>query len=197
MRAPIIEALRATPRCLHVRYPIEESQCPRITPTQFESVRDHVSPEEWETRVNLAACYRLIDKFGMTDLIYNHITRASRAPRTPADQPLRPALQGDHRVEPGEDRRRRQHPGEARHRLRHQQVGLRDPRRDPQGAAGVKCVIHTHTRAGIAVSCDAVRTAADVADLDALRRTPRLSRLRRPGGRSRRARAAGARPRPA
>lgn len=40
----------------------------------FPSLRDSVSPEEWETRVKLAACYRLIDKFGMTDLIYNHIT---------------------------------------------------------------------------------------------------------------------------
>ena len=42
--------------------------------TQFESVRDRVSPEEWQARVDLAACYRLMDKFGMTDLIYNHIT---------------------------------------------------------------------------------------------------------------------------
>ena len=42
--------------------------------TDFKSVRDAVSPEEWAARVELAACYRLIDKFGMTDLIYNHIT---------------------------------------------------------------------------------------------------------------------------
>ncbi|MFA5703321.1 MAG: class II aldolase/adducin family protein, partial [Advenella sp.] len=32
------------------------------------------SEEEWETRVNLAACYRLMPLFGMSDLIYNHIT---------------------------------------------------------------------------------------------------------------------------
>jgi ribulose-5-phosphate 4-epimerase/fuculose-1-phosphate aldolase len=42
--------------------------------TQFESVRDKVSAQEWQARVDLAACYRLMDKFGMTDLIYNHIT---------------------------------------------------------------------------------------------------------------------------
>ncbi|MDH5342855.1 MAG: hypothetical protein OEW79_08495, partial [Betaproteobacteria bacterium] len=42
--------------------------------TQFRSIKDEVSPEEWETRLNLAACYRLADSFGMTDLIYNHIT---------------------------------------------------------------------------------------------------------------------------
>lgn len=38
------------------------------------SMRDRVSAEEWEARVQLAACYRLVAKYGMTDLIYNHIT---------------------------------------------------------------------------------------------------------------------------
>ncbi|WP_244481567.1 class II aldolase/adducin family protein [Rhizobium sp. Root1203] len=33
-----------------------------------------MSNEEWEARVNLAACYRLVHHFGLTDLIYNHIT---------------------------------------------------------------------------------------------------------------------------
>jgi ribulose-5-phosphate 4-epimerase/fuculose-1-phosphate aldolase len=42
--------------------------------TQFRSIKDEVSPEEWETRLNLAACYRLTDVYDMTDLIYNHIT---------------------------------------------------------------------------------------------------------------------------
>jgi len=40
----------------------------------FRSVRDEVSPEEWQARVELAACYRLIDAYGMTDLTYNHVT---------------------------------------------------------------------------------------------------------------------------
>jgi hypothetical protein len=42
--------------------------------TDFKSIRAEVSAEEWQARVDLAACYRLIDKYGMTDLIYNHIT---------------------------------------------------------------------------------------------------------------------------
>lgn len=42
--------------------------------TDFPSVRGQVSPEEWQARVDLAACYRLVDRYGMTDLIYNHIT---------------------------------------------------------------------------------------------------------------------------
>jgi ribulose-5-phosphate 4-epimerase/fuculose-1-phosphate aldolase len=41
---------------------------------EFKSLQGQVSPEEWQARVDLAACYRLVDKYGMTDLIYNHIT---------------------------------------------------------------------------------------------------------------------------
>jgi ribulose-5-phosphate 4-epimerase/fuculose-1-phosphate aldolase len=42
--------------------------------TDFRSVKDEVSPEEWSARVELAACYRLVDYYGMSDLTYNHIT---------------------------------------------------------------------------------------------------------------------------
>jgi len=37
-------------------------------------VRDRVSDAEWKVRTDLAACYRLVAKYGMSDLIYNHIT---------------------------------------------------------------------------------------------------------------------------
>lgn len=37
-------------------------------------VRRSVSDVEWQTRVELAACYRLVAAYGMTDLIYNHIS---------------------------------------------------------------------------------------------------------------------------
>ena len=37
-------------------------------------VREQVSKEEWETRVNLAACYRLMADFGMVEMIANHIS---------------------------------------------------------------------------------------------------------------------------
>jgi ribulose-5-phosphate 4-epimerase/fuculose-1-phosphate aldolase len=77
--------------------------------TNFKSIRDQVSPEEWEARVKLAACYRLIDKYDMADLIYNHITARIRARRIISDQSLRVALQGDHRVELGQDRSRGQY----------------------------------------------------------------------------------------
>ena len=38
------------------------------------------SDAEWRARVDLAAAYRLTDHFGMTSLIYNHIT--ARVPGT-------------------------------------------------------------------------------------------------------------------
>jgi ribulose-5-phosphate 4-epimerase/fuculose-1-phosphate aldolase len=33
-----------------------------------------VDPAEWDARVKLAACYRMVAKLGMDDLIYNHIS---------------------------------------------------------------------------------------------------------------------------
>lgn len=44
------------------------------------SLQDRVSPEEWQTRVDLAACYRLVAEFGWSDLIFTHIT--ARVPGT-------------------------------------------------------------------------------------------------------------------
>ena len=46
----------------------------KVSIVEFKPVRDRVSEEEWQTRVDLAACYRLVARYGMTDLIYNHIT---------------------------------------------------------------------------------------------------------------------------
>jgi hypothetical protein len=39
-----------------------------------KSVREQVSPEEWQTRIDLAACYRLTAMYGMTEMIANHIS---------------------------------------------------------------------------------------------------------------------------
>ncbi|MGE3158893.1 MAG: class II aldolase/adducin family protein, partial [Xanthobacteraceae bacterium] len=43
--------------------------------------KPRVAAAEWEQRVNLAACYRLVDHFGWTDLIYTHIS--ARVPDEP------------------------------------------------------------------------------------------------------------------
>ncbi len=44
------------------------------------SMQQRVSPEEWQTRVDLAACYRLVADFGWSDLVFTHIT--ARVPGT-------------------------------------------------------------------------------------------------------------------
>jgi len=42
--------------------------------SQIKSMQGLVSNEEWRTRVDLAACYRLVHHYGMDDLVYNHIS---------------------------------------------------------------------------------------------------------------------------
>jgi ribulose-5-phosphate 4-epimerase/fuculose-1-phosphate aldolase len=43
-------------------------------------VRDRTSAQEWDARVNLAACYRLAAHYGWTDQVYTHIS--ARVPGT-------------------------------------------------------------------------------------------------------------------
>ncbi len=40
----------------------------------LSSLKDKVTPEEWQLRVDLAACYRLVAAYGWSDLIYTHIS---------------------------------------------------------------------------------------------------------------------------
>jgi len=54
------------------------------------SLHSLVSEAEWETRVKLAACYRLMAHAGVTDLTYNHLS--ARIP----DRPDRYAIKGEH-----------------------------------------------------------------------------------------------------
>ena len=120
--------------------------------TDFRSLRDEVSAEEWQTRVELAACYRLVDKFGMTDLIYNHIT--ARIPGTEhllinlygllykeitASSLVKIDVSGNILMKQDTDYGINKS-GYVIHGAIH------------EARSDVKCVIHTHTRAGMAVS---------------------------------------------
>ncbi len=120
--------------------------------TNFQSVKDSVSPEEWQTRVDLAACYRLTDLYGMTDLIYNHIT--AKIPNTEhllinlygllykeitASSLVKIDLEGNILSKPDTDYGINKS-GYVIHGAIH------------QARADVNCVIHTHTRAGMAVA---------------------------------------------
>lgn len=42
--------------------------------TNIDSVKGRVSPEEWQTRVDLAAAYRLVAMYGWDDIVFTHIT---------------------------------------------------------------------------------------------------------------------------
>ena len=121
---------------------------------KFTRLKDRVSDAEWETRVNLAAMYRLMPLYGMTDLTANHIT--ARVPGTTNEFLINPYgmlyeeitasslykidLEGNILLQP--DVPYGINPAgyvihSAIHGARHD----------------IECVVHTHTRAGVAVSC--------------------------------------------
>ncbi len=45
-----------------------------MEPQNIPSVQNKISNEEWQTRIDLAACYRLVALYGWTDLVFTHIT---------------------------------------------------------------------------------------------------------------------------
>ena len=115
------------------------------------SVRNQVSEDEWELRVNLAACYRLIAMFGWDDLIFTHISARVAGPddhflinaygmmfeEMTASSLVKVDLDGQivqdtpYSINPA---------GFTIHSAIH-------AARDDAG-----CVLHTHTRSGVAVS---------------------------------------------
>ena len=165
--------------------------------TEFKSIRNQVSEEEWQARLELAACYRLVDRYGMTDLIYNHIT--ARVPGTEhllinlygllykeitASSLVKIDVEGEIIWKPDTDYGINKS-GYVIHGAIHKA-------RAGRGLRAAHPYPRRHGGGG-----DGLRAVAAVADLDPLRRPYRLSRLRGPGDRSRRARADGARSRAA
>src|SRR4029434_11289161 len=49
---------------------------------KISSIKGQCAPDEWQARVDLAACYRLVDLYGMSDMMANHIS--VRVPGTEA-----------------------------------------------------------------------------------------------------------------
>ena len=158
--------------------------------TDFKTIRDEVSAEEWQARLDLAACYRLVDAYGMTDLIYNHIT--ARIPGSDdhllinlygllykeitASSLVKIDLEGNIVWKPDTDYGINKS-GYVIHGAIHQarpERQVRAPHPHPRRHGGRR---------------DGLRAVADVADLDPLPRPHRLPRLRGPGDRPRRARA--------
>lgn len=118
------------------------------------SIRAEVSASEWQTRVDLAACYRLIALYGWDDLVFTHISARVPGPEehflinaygllfeemtasslVKVDLSGTQVLKSPYMINPA---------GFTIHSAIHA------ARHD------VGCVIHTHTKAGVAVSAQA------------------------------------------
>jgi ribulose-5-phosphate 4-epimerase/fuculose-1-phosphate aldolase len=117
------------------------------------SVRSRVSGAEWQARLDCAATYRLIAHFRMSDLIYNHVTvripgEGERLLINPygwmyeeisASSLVTIDLDGNILLNPHED-------------LGINRAGYVIHSAVHAARADVGCLIHTHTRAGMAVS---------------------------------------------
>jgi len=114
--------------------------------------RPRFSSEEWEARVQLAACYRIFDMLGWTEMIFNHITLRLPGPErqflinpyglwyreVTASNLVKIDLDGN-RVGDGEWPVNRA--GFVIHSAIH---AARDD---------AHCIMHTHTTAGMAIAC--------------------------------------------
>ncbi len=115
------------------------------------SVRNQVSSEEWQVRVDLAACYRLIAMYGWDDLVFTHVSARVPGPEEhflinaygllfeemSASSLVKVDLNGDKVLDSP-------HPVNPAGFVIHSAVHEARP--------DVGCVLHTHTRAGVAVS---------------------------------------------
>jgi len=115
------------------------------------NLKKDFNEEEWTNRVNLAACYHLADHFQMTDIIWNHITAKTskqketflinqfglRYDEVTASNLLEIDLEGN--IVSGE--------GDINYTGYIIHGAVHKARRE------INCVMHTHTRAGLAISC--------------------------------------------
>jgi ribulose-5-phosphate 4-epimerase/fuculose-1-phosphate aldolase len=120
--------------------------------TAFSSRSEPGSAGEREVRVALAACYRLIAHFGMDDLVYTHIS--ARVPGEPGHFLINPYGLMFHEITAsslvkidydGNIVEDTGYPVNKAGFVIHSALHMAKPE--------VNCVLHTHTRAGIAVSC--------------------------------------------
>ena len=123
---------------------------PPVASALGRTARPNISAAEWEQRVNLAACYRLVEHFGWTDLIYTHISARVPASRAFPAQPFRPPVRRGDGLEPDQGRSRRQ--SGRRARRANAPAGFVIHSAIHGGRDDVDCVIHTHSKAGVAVA---------------------------------------------
>jgi len=121
------------------------------TPNLTRLSDSRIAPGEWEARVALAACYRLVAHYGMDDIVYTHIS--ARVPGTEEHFLLNPfgtmfeEIAASSLVKIDLDGKVIAPAG-----ARVNEAGFTVHSAVHAARADVGCVIHTHTRAGMAVS---------------------------------------------
>jgi ribulose-5-phosphate 4-epimerase/fuculose-1-phosphate aldolase len=113
-----------------------------------------IDQAEWETRIDLAACYRLVAHYGMTDVIYTHIS--ARVPGTEDQFLINPygqlfsEISASSLVKIDLD-------GNVLDETEYEvnQAGFCIHSAIHAARHDVECVVHTHTTAGMAVSAQA------------------------------------------
>ena len=115
------------------------------------SIRQEAQSPEWAVRVELAACYRLLAHYKMTDLIYTHST--VRVPGEPGHFLINPygyrweEITASSLVKIDVDGNK---VGDSPHRVN--PAGFTIHSAVHMSRHDAACVIHTHTRAGMAVA---------------------------------------------
>ncbi len=115
------------------------------------SIRQQVSEQEWQLRVELAACYRLVAEFGWDDLVFTHIS--VRIPGANNHFLINPyGMMFDEIT--ASDLIKIDHSGNILQDTPHSvnKAGFIIHSCIHEGREDIGCIIHTHTRAGVAVS---------------------------------------------
>ena len=115
------------------------------------SLKTVVSPEEWQLRCDLAACYRLVARYGWTDLVFTHISARLPGPEhhfliNPYGLLFEEVTASSLVLVDQEGEKVRESP------LPVNRAGFVIHSAIHAGREDVQCVLHTHTRAGVAVS---------------------------------------------
>lgn len=123
-----------------------------VHPIDLPSVKDQVSEAEWQTRVDLAAAYRLVARNGWDDLVYTHIS--ARVPDAPEHFLINPFGLHFHEIT-ASSLVKIDHDC---NKVMDSPYGVNPAGFHVHGAvhkhrADANCVLHTHTAAGIGVSC--------------------------------------------
>lgn len=115
------------------------------------SLQSSVSPEEWQLRVELAAAYRLAAMYGWTDLVYTHIS--VRVPGPEHQFLINPfGLMFDEITASSQVKVDQQGNLLSESPFPVNPAGFTIHSCIHDGRLDVGCVLHTHTRAGVAVS---------------------------------------------